>query len=44
MQGKKHTPRGIPVGEQGKNVTGKVPPRKVGKPTRPKKRARVNRK
>ena len=42
MQGKKHTPRGIPVGEQGKNVTGKVPPRKVGKPIRPKKRARRN--
>ena len=39
MQGKKHTPRGIPVGEQGKDVTGKVPPRKVGKP---KKRARRN--
>ena len=44
MTGKKHQPRGIPLGEQGKNVTGKVPARKVGKPTRPKKRARVNRK
>ncbi len=42
MQGKKHVPRGIPLGEQSKDVTGKVPPRKVGKPTRPKKRARRN--
>ena len=44
MSGKKHIPRGMPLGEQNKDVTGKIPPRKVGKPTRPKKRARPNRK
>ena len=43
MNGKKHVPTGIPLGEQDPNITGKVPPRKVGKkPTRPKKRARRN--
>jgi len=44
MTGKKHVPTGMPLGEQNKDVTGKIPPRKVGKPTRPKKRARTNRK
>ena len=44
MTGKKHVPRGMPLGEQDKDVTGKIPPRKVGRPTRPKKRARTNRK
>jgi len=44
MNGKKHVPTGIPLGEQDPNITGKVPPRKVGKQTRPKKRSRLNRK
>ena len=44
MNGKKHVPKGMPLGEQDPNITGKVPPRKVGKPTKPKKRARLNRK
>ena len=45
MNGKKHVSTGIPLGEQDPNITGKVPPRKVGKkPTRPKKRSRLNRK
>ena len=41
MNGKKHVPKGIPLGEQDPSITGKVPPRKVGSR---KKRARPNRK
>jgi len=41
MQGRKHVPKGMPIGEQDPNITGKVPPRKV---KARKNRARPNRK